>query len=190
MENFNFIAQAQHNSARLQKSTRNLLIIILICVVGIIISQIFYDQYTTDAVYLRTGMQTKAGWPATLFSISSWGLIAFTLFFAFLKMAQDATKPAFGITKDGVFINQQMIRNAFVPWNNIESTTLIGSGEDSIIRLKFKDIDSLLKGQFFLFKSISKASLNTNPSFSISKDNCTGDFKKMYELIQEKIEKI
>jgi len=189
MKKLNFIEAALHNSARLKRSTRNLLIIMGICIIGIIVSRLFYDAYTYDAVYIRTGIKTKGGWPAQLFSISSWGLIAFTLFFVLLKMAQDSTMPAFGVTDEGLFINQQMIRNAFVPWNNIESVEMSGHADNPIIRLKFKDINAFLKGQFFIFKSISKASLNTNPSFAISRDNCTGDLKKMHELIQERMPK-
>lgn len=188
MQNLSFIEVAEHNAHNLKRNTKAMLIIIAICLIGVIVSRIFYDDYTYDAVYLKSGMATKAGWPAQLFSISSWGLIAFSLFFVLLKLAQDVNKPAFAITNEGIFINQQMIRNAFVPWSNIENIELSDIKDNPVIRLKFKDIDALLKGQFFMYKSISKASLNTNPKFAISKDNCVGDLKKMYEMIQAKMQ--
>jgi hypothetical protein len=189
MKNLNFIEVANHNIPRLNKGVRNLAIIVGICAVGIIISLIFYDQYTEDAILVTHGVEseTKIGWPATLYGYSVFFFLTFIIFIIYIKFKQDLKKPAFGITNQGVFINQQILRNAFVPWNNIESVESRGLVESPTVRIKFKDIDALLKGQFFILKSIAKANLKTNNSIGISKDECVGDLKKMYELIKERV---
>jgi hypothetical protein len=86
-----------------------------------------------------------------------------------------------------LYVNQQMIRNAFVPWDNIESIELKGNKHNPIISLKFKDIDALLKGQFFILKSISKSWLKTGQGINILKDETVGDLTKMYGFIEERM---
>lgn len=190
MKNLNFTDIASHNTKKHKKNLRNILILLGLCLIGILISSLFYNEYTREvtAVSLKRGVyKTTIGWPVNVLTISFWGAVAFLLFYLLLKFSHDSSKPAFALTEDGVFINQQMIRNAFSPWANIKSVELAGSETEPILRLKFNDLKSLLKGQFFLYKSIMKPSLNSSYGLAISKNNCNGDLKKMYAIIQEKI---
>ncbi|RZL42382.1 MAG: hypothetical protein EOO93_28935 [Pedobacter sp.] len=54
------------------------------------------------------------------------------------------------------------------------------------MRVFFKDINILLKGQFFISKSIAKATLKSNPSIGISKNEVVGDLIGMFDFIEEK----
>ncbi|WP_395045633.1 hypothetical protein [Flavobacterium sp.] len=187
MQHLNFIEIANHNFPRLYKGIKNLSIIIGICFVLMIVSRLFYGTFTSSYVSYKTGKLSTFGWPTIVFEYSFLFLLFFIVFLILARFSQDLRNPAFGITNQGVFINQQSLRNAFVPWNNIDTIELKGYYDNPIIRLKFKDIDTLHKGQFFVYKALSKAQIKNTPSFAISKNECVGDLKKMYEFIKERI---
>ncbi|RKS03132.1 hypothetical protein [Flavobacterium sp. 102] len=187
MKDLELIAVAQH-SKNIKKGMRNLLILIVLCIVLMIVARLFYEGRVHEAIVYRKGARINAevGWPATLFSIGSWGLVAFPLFLAYLFFKQDLKQPAVGVSNEGLFINQQLLRKAFVSWDNIEHVELRGHISNPILRVFFKDVDVLLKGQFFIFKSIAKATLKSNPSLGISKDEAVGDLVSMFDFIKEK----
>ncbi|RZL61855.1 MAG: hypothetical protein EOO93_11710 [Pedobacter sp.] len=187
MENLQFIAVAQH-SKNIRKGIRNLLILIAFCIVLMIISRLFYEGRVHEAVVYRKGVKfiTDVGWPASLFAVASWGLLAFPFFIIYLVFKQDLRQPALAISNDGLFINQQMLRKGFVPWDNIDHVELRGHSSSPVMRVFFKDITKLLKGQFFISKSIAKATLKSNPSIGISKNEVVGDLIGMFDFIEEK----
>lgn len=185
-----FIDVAHHNLARHKKSTRIFLTIIGICTILALVSRAFYGKYTQNAIVTnRYGIsyETEIGWPALVFGWTAFFAIAFGLMLLLLRFGQDMRKPAFATTNQGIYINQQMIRNLFVPWNNIKSIELKGQEDNPIIRIKFKDIDALLKNQFFIYKALSKSHLKNVISFRISKDESIGDLKKIYEFIKDRV---
>jgi hypothetical protein len=190
MNNSYFIETAQHNFAKIKRDTRVLLILIGICLFVAFISRFFFWHYTERVLITKSSgisFETELGWPASLYGYGIFFAIAFGIGLIFVRTVQDINKPAFGITNQGLMINQQYIRNAFVPWNNIESVELKGHKDKPIIRIKIKDIDVLLKGQFFVFRTLSKSMLKDSRSLAISKDETIGDLNKMYEIIKEKM---
>lgn len=187
MKNLQFVAVAQH-SKNIKKGMRNLLILIVLCIVLMIVARLFYEGRVHEAMVYTKGIRVKAdvGWPATLFSIGYWGLVAFPLFLLYLYFKQDLNQPSLAVSNDGLFINQQLLRKAFVPWTNIDHIELRGHVSNPILRVFFKDVNVLLKGQFFIFKSIAKATLKSNPSLGFSKDEAVGDLIGMFDFIKEK----
>lgn len=187
MKIFQFIEVAQH-SGRIKMAIRNIAILIGLCVLVMIVARMFYEGRVHEAVVYRRGIKFvgDVGWPASLFAIASWGLLAFPFMLIYLVFKQDLKQPAFGVTNEGMFINQQMLRKAFVPWDNVERVELRGHSSNPIMRVFFKDINVLLKGQFFISKSIAKATLKSNPSIGISKDEVVGDIISMFDFIEEK----
>ena len=185
MKNLQFIETAKH-SATPRKGIRNLLFIIVFCILLMIVSRMFYAGNVHQAMVYFKGTWVKAdvGWPANLYSIGSWGLIAFPLFVIYLFFKQDLRKPALGVTNDGLFINQQLLRNSYVPWDNIERLELRGHASSPVLRVFFKDINLLLKGQFFILKSIAKTSLKLEPSIGISQNEAVGNLIKIFDFAQ------
>lgn len=187
MKKLQFVEVAQH-SKNIKKAIRNLLILIGVCILVMFVSRLFYEGRVHEAVVYRRGVKFIAdvGWPASLFAIGSWGLLAFPFFLIYIVFKQDLKQPALGVTNEGLFINQQLLRKAFVPWDNIDHVELRGHISNPILRVFFKDVDVLLKGQFFILKSIAKATLKSNPSMGISKDEVVGDLISMLDFIEEK----
>ncbi len=189
MKNLNFIESAAHNRQRLNRSLRNMMVIVLICAIPAAISRLFFWEYTREAMVRVKGMwvQTEVGWPATVFGYGSFGAIAFTLFYIYIRFKHDLKQPSFGVTADGIFINQQVLRNAFVPWDNIQKAELLGPAESPFMRLTFNDYTALVKDQPFMLRSIAKANFKSIPVLSITKGETIGDIRKMYDIIHDKI---
>lgn len=187
MKEHQFIQVAQH-SHRLKKIIRNLVVLNLCCILAMIVARFFYVGRVHEEVMYRRGMRliVEVGWPATINAVASWGLLFFSLGFLYLFFKQDLKKPALAVCNDGLFINQQLLRNGFVPWSAIERVELRGHISNPVMRVFFKDPAQVLKGQFFILKSIANASLKSNPSIGISKDEVIGDLVSMFDLIKEK----
>lgn len=191
MKNLNFIETARHNRKNIDKGLRNMIIISLICGIPAVISRLFFWGYTRKALvtswrYRDISYITDVGWPATVYAWGGFFAIVFALFYVYLRFKIDLKQPSFGVTNDGIFINQQALRNAFVPWSNIQKAELLGPEASPFMRLTFKDYAALVKGQPFLLKSIAKAGFKNNPVLSITKGETVGDIRKLYEIINEK----
>lgn len=187
MKELQFIQVAQHSN-KLKKVVRNIGLLVLVSILIMIVSQFFYEGRVHEAIVYRRGIRlnVEVGWPATINAIASWGLLFFSLAFLYLFFRQDLKKPALAVTNEGLFINQQLFRNAFVPWSEIEHVELRGHISNPIMRVFFKDASAVLKGQFFILKSIANATLKSNPSMGISKHETIGDLVSMFDFMKEK----
>lgn len=186
MTDLNFIATAQHNVIKIKKDTRVFLYLMTASVVIMGIARLFYPRYTAVYMYVKSREEVTLGWPASLFGIATFMLIAFGLFLMYHLLRQDLKKPALGVTNQVLFLNQQILKNALIPWDNIEKAELRGHISDPVLRIFFKDIDAVLKSQFFILKSIAKSSLKTNQSIGITKKEANGDLINIFKLIGEK----
>ncbi|WP_298119111.1 hypothetical protein [Flavobacterium sp.] len=187
MKTDQYIYVAQHSDG-IKKALRNIAILLVISVLAMIVAQFFYEGRVHDAVVYKRGMRlnVEVGWPATINAIASWGLVISSLGLVYLFFKQDLKRPPLAVSNDGLFINQQIFRNAFVPWNEIESVELRGHISSPVMRVFFKDASTVLKGQSFILKSIANATLKSNPSIGISKDEVIGDLVVMFDFISEK----
>jgi len=191
MKNLYFIESAVLNRKRVDKSLRNITMLFLICALAAAISRVFFWGYTRQVrMRIRGGtwIDAEIGWPSTVYGYGSIFAAGFVLCYLYIRFKNDLKQPSFGVTKDGIFINQQMLRNAFVPWDNIQKAELLGPAESPFMRLTFKDYTALLKGQPFMLKSIAKVYFKGNTVLSITKGETVGNIRKMHEMIREKIE--
>ncbi|MCW4468120.1 hypothetical protein OGH69_04010 [Flavobacterium sp. MFBS3-15] len=191
MKNLNFIEKAGHNRKNIDKGLRNMIIISLICAIPAVVSRLFFWGYTRRAMVTSLRNRdisyiTDVGWPAQVYAWGGFFAIAFALFYVYGRFKNDLKNPSFGVTNDGIFINQQALRNAFVPWSNLQKAELLGPEASPFMRLAFKDYKALIKGQPFFLKSVAKANLKDDAVMSITKRDTVGDIRKMYEIINEK----
>lgn len=184
MQNLNFITTAKHNK-RLFKSIRNFLVIAIVSALAMIIADQFYEHFTQEYVVVKSGYHVKRGWPAEVFWTAAFICFASTLFYLYMRYKQDLKKPSLGVTNEGLYINQQILRNAFVPWDNIESVELKGHVSSPVLRVFFKDYDALVKGQPAFLKSVAKKMLLPKPSIGFTKDETAGDLIKFYDFIEQ-----
>lgn len=187
MKTHQFIHIAQHSN-RIKKAMRNIIVLLVLCILAMVVAQFFYEGRVHDAVVYKRGIRlnVEVGWPATINAIASWGLIISSLGIVYIFFKQDLKKPALATSNDGLFINQQILRNAFIPWREIESVELRGHISSPVLRVFFKDASTVLKSQPFILKSIANATLKSNPSIGISKDEVIGDLVGIFDFIAEK----
>lgn len=154
---------------------------LILCVCGYFVAEIFWDEYTYQAYSLRYATTVTAGWPASLQGWSIWLGVAIIIVMPMMYFMQDWKNPSLGITDEGLFINQQMIRNQLVPFSNIASAEKSEKG----YRIKFKD-NSAVFGKAGFFKPFVKYNLE-NDNFFISEIHSGGSVAPFFEELNRKI---
>ncbi len=180
-EKYHVITELPANSKIRKKGFISLSIVLVLCVMGIIISNIFWDDYTELMYSLRHQRNITVGWPATLSGWSWLMAIAIILMLPFMFFMQDWKNPALALTEEGLFINQQMIRNTLVAYEKIDAIKKVDKG----YRLKFSEPMEVVKQQVFLFKPFVKYNI-TKDNFFISKTHNAGDIDDFMEQLKAK----
>src|SRR5687768_7993960 len=76
--------------------------VLVLCVLGYIVSGIFWDEYTYAAYSLRYRVNVVAGWPASLQGWSLWLGIAIIVIMPVMYFMQDWKNPSLGLTNEGL----------------------------------------------------------------------------------------
>lgn len=181
-EKYQVIAALPTNSKNIKKAFISLFIVLLLCVGGIILSNIFWDRYTEWVYSFKLHRNIEVGWPATLNGWSWWMGIAIIIVLPFMYFMQDFKNPAIAITGQGLFLNQQMIRNTIVPFANI---ALIENTQFGY-KILFKNPLELAKSQVFLFRPFVKYNLTKN-NFYIYKTHTGGDIDAFMVQLKSKM---
>jgi hypothetical protein len=95
---------------------------------------------------------------------------------------QDWKNPSLAMTADTLFINQQLIRNTYVPIKNIKS--IIKNGNDYTIQ--FTHPEEIVAQQIFLFKPFVKSNLAQN-NVAFSSMYTAGNLDKFMQTLQTKL---
>lgn len=177
----NFLLQIPINGKRLKYAVISLLVTLIACIAGIIVSSIFYDDYT-EVVTTITGRERVIGWPATVGGWSRWLAVAIVLSLPFMIFMQDWRNPSLGLTAEGLFINQQMIRNTLVPYDNIAQVSPDGKGGFTIT---FRDSAKIVSAQVFLFRPFVKSNLGTK-ALAITSMYSKGDLEGFAAELRKK----
>jgi hypothetical protein len=180
-EKYHVIAELPANSKIRKIGFINLSIVLVLCVIGVIVSNIFWDDYTELAYSFRYQRNITVGWPATLSGWSWWMGIAIIMMLPFMYFMQDWKNPALALTEEGLFINQQMIRNTLVPYKKIDVIKKVDKG----YRMKFTEPMEIVKQQVFLFKPFVKYNI-THDNFFIYKTHTAGDIDAFMEQLKTK----
>jgi hypothetical protein len=145
----------------------------------------FYDEYT-EVVTMLNGRERTVGWPATVGTWSLWLGVAIVICLPMMIFMQDWRNPSLGLTKEGLFINQQMIRNTLVPFDKIASINPSGTGEKPVYEILFNDNAYVVGKQIFLFRPFVKSNL-TNGNFHISQIHTAGDIPAFFEEVKKRM---
>ena len=186
MTNQPFILQTEHNMKFRNWVSKRLMILIAASAILMLIAYIFWDAHTYTAYSLKTGKPVTAGWPNTLVTIGFWGTFSFTIFLLFYRFSVDSSKPALAVNEEGMYINQNFMRNNFVPWNLISAIENVGTETNAKLKISFTNPDKAVKNQFFLYRSISKSSVKQDV-FRIEQRNNIGDLLPLYNYAKSKI---
>lgn len=184
IDQHNFLEQIPINAKRLRRGMLNLLIICIPCLIGILISKYFWEGHTYMVYSRRAGAYVRQGWPVI---VNSWSWIigvACIVGYAFIHFMQDWRNPALAITSRELFINQQFVRNTFVPFSNIKKIDKLGKD----YHIRFIDNIEIIKQQFFLFRPIIKSNFKQD-QFFISNTFNAGDIDAFMKVLETKITK-
>lgn len=182
MAKYNFILSLPGNSKKLKRAFLGLTIMCILCVAGMVLGEMFWDQYTYKAYSFRAGTTVTRGWPASLFNWSLWLLVAGIICTPMLFFMQDFKNPSIGLMENDLFLNQQLMRNTVIPYSNIKMITTEGDK----FKILFKDESIILKQQIFLFKPFIKSNLMMG-NFMISGMHSAGDVKGFMEELKKRI---
>lgn len=180
-EKYKVITDLPGNSKIRKKGFIGLSLVFVLCVIGVIVSNIFWDDYTELMYSIRHQRNITVGWPATLSGWSWFMGIAILLMLPFMFFMQDWKNPALALTDEGLFINQQMIRNTLVPYAKIDVIKKTDKG----FRIKFTSPMEIVKQQVFLFKPFVKYNI-TKDNFFIYKTHTAGNIDLFMEQLMIK----
>jgi len=181
---FNFIHELPNNSKKIKLAFLNLSIILILCIVGYVLSVVFWEQFTEVSFSMRYQRNVTVGWPATLQGWSQIMGIGILICLPFMYFMQDWKNPSLAITNDSLFINQQMIRNTFVPFSNILKIEKI----DKKYKIHFKNNADVVSKQVFIFKPFVKSNLENN-NFFITDLYSSGDLEGFFKEVEKNITK-
>lgn len=179
---FTFTQELPNNSKRAKKAFLSLSIFIALCVVGFILSVVFWEQFTEVRYSLKYQRNVTVGWPATLQGWSQIFGIGGLIALPFLYFMQDWRYPSIAFTNDSLFINQQLIRNTFVPFSNILKIEKL----DKDYKIHFKNNADVVKSQVFLFRPFVKYNLENN-NFFISDMYTAGNLDEFFIEVNKKV---
>jgi hypothetical protein len=179
--NYSFTHQVAGNKKKLKLALLSMTSFAILCFIGIAVSYAFWDEYTSTAYSFRYQANVTVGWPAFISGWGWWLGVGTLVFLPFLYFMQDLKNPSLGLTYEGLFINQQLMRNIHIPYSGIKSVQKKGTG----YVIKFKDNQEILK-QVGLFKPFVKYNLE-NDSFVISDIHSQGDLDSFFDELNKKI---
>lgn len=184
-----FEASLPANVKRFRSTMFMLGIVFALSVAGIILSNLYWKEYTYQVSTLTGKIKTR-GWPVTL-SGWSWGFalaVPFTMgMFFFLT---DRKKPSLAVSATGLFINQQLIKAVTIPWNNIQRIDKNGTAEQPVIWLQFKDNAAVVNLLGGMGKAFVKSNLEREGGLRISSMYSTGDFNALYERAKKHLQNV
>lgn len=180
--NYTFTREIPHNSQKAKYAFISLFCTLILCIAGVILSKYFWEGHTSWVYSLKYQRNIEVGWPVTLHTWSLWLGIAIIVFAPMIYFMQDWKNPSLALHADGLFINQQGMRNTFIPYKNIKALVKEGSSFN-ILLLNSAEI---VQQQVFFFKPFIKSNLAQN-TINISEIYSNGNLDEFMSELEKKI---
>lgn len=179
-DNLRFTHQLPGNKKSLKVALIGLTVTLILCIIGIVVSRIFWDEYTYTAYSLRANTNVVSGWPAKLSSWSWWLGGATILVMPMIYFMQDLRNPSIGLMTEGLFINQQLMRNTTIKFENIKQV----EKKDDSYMIHIIDPKPVVKQAFFIFKPFVKSNLQSG-MIDISSMYTKGNIEEFMNALKE-----
>lgn len=180
--NYVFTHEIPNNSKRLKLAFFSMLCFSILCFVGVAVALAFWDDYTYWVYSLKYQRNVEAGWPPFIYGWGLWLGIGTIIFVPLLFSMQDFKNPSLAMTKEGLFINQQMIKNVVVPFNEISKIEKSAKG----YKIIYKDNNAVLSRMKGISKAFAKSNLE-NDNFYISTTHSSGDIDGFMAELEKKL---
>lgn len=182
MNHTEYLLSLPHNSKKTKWAFVSLLITLILCVLGIVISKHFWEGNTTWVYSLKYQRNIEIGWPVSLNSWSWYLGVSIIIILPFLYFMQDWKNPSIALTKDSLFINQQMMRNIFIPYGDIRQIIKENDSYDIVLT----NNEVVLRQINFLFKPFIKSNLS-HQKINISSMYTSGNLIDLFNDLENKI---
>ena len=177
-----FTHEIPNNSKKLKLAFFSMLSFSILCFVGVAIALAFWDDFTYIAYSIKYQRNIEAGWPPFIYSWGLWLGIGTLIFVPFLFGMQDFKNPSLALTNEGLFINQQMIKNVLIPFSEISKIEKSNKG----FKIVFKDTNSVTGRMKGISKAMAKSNLE-NDNFYISDTHSSGDIDGFMAELEKKL---
>lgn len=179
MEN-KFELEIWPDAGKMKKVYLTMIVALIVAWACHFIGSYFWDAYTYQAYSFKIQQNITTGWPVTLYW---WGIyLGCTLPFALLLVyfMQDKKNPSLALNKEGIFLNQQLIKQTTVKWNDIAKIEKKKNENNTSIEFYFKDASKIVEAQTGMKKAFVKENLKDNKPFVCEDRFSKGDFDAFY----------
>lgn len=186
MQSNTFEIEIWQDSNKIKKILISIAIITAVAGLMCLIGKIYWNDYVTTEVTIR-GKIKYVGWPAKTYYYGMYIGIAGIISFIIVKLTQDTKHPSLALTKEGVFINQQMIKETLVKWDNINAIKFKEDDSSKSIEIYFNDPDKIIALQSSAKRAFLKENLKDNKPLVCTNKFSIGDLKVFYEEAKKRI---
>jgi len=162
------------NAQKMKLVYATMIVITILSWISHVIGTIYWEGNTYWVTNLR-GISYEAGWPVILYW---WGLylgIGSPLGMILVYSLVDRKNPSLAVSKDGLFVNQQMIKQAHVAWSDISKIHKSVNGDDVKLEIYFKDAQKIIDGQSGMKKAFLKENLKDGKPLTVENKFTIGD---------------
>lgn len=139
-------------------------VLFVLSLLGILIAQIFWDDYTYLAYSLKQGREVTAGWPTTLQGWSIGFAICIPIVYGIMALLMwDFKNPVLAVNDQGIFINMIMFKKCFIRWDEIKSVDRIRENNKDALQLTFHNPKAVVDKNPGFFKAFLKEYAEGNP---------------------------
>lgn len=163
------------NRALYKKAVITMIIAGIACWVGVVLATMYWDEYTYTYTTLR-GAERLGGWPTLVFS---WGILLGIALPAMLVLMallmRDKQNPALALNREGIFINQQMIKATMVKWDDIAHIERGSQFGMASLAIHLKYPEAVIEAQRPVKKPFLKETLKDGKPLHCQTRNMLGD---------------
>jgi hypothetical protein len=176
-----FDAQVETDKSKIKKIYIVGGVIFVIAVGCAVWAKLNWEEYTHTIYNVITGETSRGGLASILYS---WGLIfavAIPLIYGLMWFSIDFKNPALGVNKNGVFINQEGFKKAFLKWNEIERIEKRGENE---LRIYMKNPEEVVKRQPAAMRPfLTQTFVKDRSPYLLKSSSETDNSRKVVELV-------
>ncbi|WP_412476418.1 hypothetical protein [Flavobacterium sp. TBRC 19031] len=186
MQSNTFEIEIWQDSNKIKKILISIALITAVAWIMCLIGKFYWNDYVTTEVTFR-GKIKYVGWPAKAYYYGMYIGIAGVLSFIIVKLTQDTKHPCLALNKEGVYINQQMIKETLVKWDNINALEFKEEASLRSMAIYFNDPDKIIALQSSAKRAFLKENLKDNKPLVCNNKFTIGDLKLFYEEAKKKL---
>jgi hypothetical protein len=143
-----------------------------------VIGNIYWDEYSYMVTNLK-GQTYPSGWPVKLYW---WGLyigICGPIAFVLVQLMNDTKNPSLGVSQDGLYVNQQLIKQTLIRWDNVSRIDRSEKSGNISMSVYFTDPSKIVDAQQGMRKAFVRENLKDGKPLVVESRFSNGDFNAL-----------